>query len=626
MLEAGFTVGPPIDLKEGWNLENQDLFEFLMRLCFAGRIGFLWLGPPCTTYSLARCPKLRSTTQPWGFNVLDPDVNSGNLYLHQSLSLLGAQSFVGGEAVVETPWGAFSRHLPWWKHFAAVSTEVRLDQCRFGMPYMKPTGLLCTSREFAPLGRRCRCTTPHERLEGARTAQAAAYPWAMCLEVAKLAKAVTKIRTAASSAAPGRVVEKLEPEEHELRDHRCAQRFVSHLWSAQLAESLPWKTCGSYRFKRPNHINVLECHAFKTLLLYAPMDHRLLVLQDSMVTLGATAKGRSSSQALNRVLRQVMALQVAKNLYPAGVHCPTWALRADDPSRRRRVRPARVSLPFCFLALKRGRLAEAQDELDASSGTPRSWNRWTLFLSAALLAASGDFTSISVWTATALQPSRPKRFGERPRNCRDCPDTRPVVDGFSAMASGRGPASLGIDGLSSTVPHSYSAASGRVWTHDVRTGLDSPGLCGDHRHSGSKVSLFEELPGRSLEAFNHLGGSLAWKSSSSNASAIVESVGHNRTGLELEAFWPPALDRLLRLTSAQRAHGFDCARLSDGFRDWVIRRDLHQADAGQGSNKGSSHAKCPTRRALRCAFYEELFQSHESLRENLVLLHQPVQS
>ena len=251
MLEAGFTVGPPIELKEGWDLESQDLFEFLMRLCFAGRIGFLWLGPPCATYSLARCPKLRSTTQSWGLNVLDPDVNWGNLHLHQSLALFGAQSFVGGEAVVETPWGAFSRHLPWWKHFAAVSTEVRLDQCRYGAPYMKPTGLLCTSREFAPLGRRCRCTTSHERLEGARTTQAAAYPWTMCLEVAKLAKAVTKIRTAASSAAPGKVVEKLEPEEHELRDHRSAQRFVSHLWSAQLAESLPWKSCGPLSVQAP---------------------------------------------------------------------------------------------------------------------------------------------------------------------------------------------------------------------------------------------------------------------------------------------------------------------------------------------------------------------------------------
>ena len=32
-------------------------------------------------------------------------------------------------------------------------------------------------------------------------------------------------------------------------------------------------------------------------------------------------------------------------------------------------------------------------------------------------------------------------------------------------------------------------------THAVRTGLDSPGLCGNHKHSGSRLSLLEELPG-----------------------------------------------------------------------------------------------------------------------------------
>ena len=85
--------------------------------------------------------------------------------------------------------------------------------------------------------------------------------------------------------------------EAELRDHWGAQRFVSHLWSKHLAEALPWKVVRAYRFRKPNHINILECHAHKTLMRMFPRDCRLVTFQDSMVTLGATAKGRSSSKA-----------------------------------------------------------------------------------------------------------------------------------------------------------------------------------------------------------------------------------------------------------------------------------------------------------------------------------------
>ena len=78
--------------------------------------------------------------------------------------------------------------------------------------------------------------------------------------------------------------------EGDLRDHRGSQRCVSHLWATQLAEALPWRVRMAYSFHKPNHINILECHAFRTLLYTSPGDVRLVVFQDSMVTLGATAK------------------------------------------------------------------------------------------------------------------------------------------------------------------------------------------------------------------------------------------------------------------------------------------------------------------------------------------------
>ena len=95
-----------------------------------------------------------------------------------------------------------------------------------------------------------------------------------------------------------------------LLDSKGSRRFVSHLWSTCLSESLPWRVIGKYKFKKKRHINVLECHARKTLALRVPQRHRYVVLQDSMVCLGAGAKGRSSSASLNHILIQEMTVLV----------------------------------------------------------------------------------------------------------------------------------------------------------------------------------------------------------------------------------------------------------------------------------------------------------------------------
>ena len=332
MLKAGFSVGPPIELPE-WDMGDESLFRFLVSLCRAGRISLCWLGPPCTTFSLARHPKGRSVCAPWGLDVLDYDTAVGNFHMRLSLFIFVCQLSCGNEAIVETPWSAFSRKLPWWKACAAQGTELRVDQCRYGTPYLKPTGLLCSSAAFGPLGRRCRCKVPHERLEGALTSKAAAYPLPLCEEVARLALELAENKSKGVSARGTPPLESRTAAESEVRDCRAAQRFVSHLWSTQLAEALPWKTVRAYRFPRANHINVLESHVLKTLVQIVPMNSRVVVFQDSLVTLGSHAKGRSSSQALNRILRKSMAVQLAKNVFASGFHCPTWALRADDPSR-----------------------------------------------------------------------------------------------------------------------------------------------------------------------------------------------------------------------------------------------------------------------------------------------------
>ena len=114
MAAEGFVVGPPIEVKDGWDMVQPELLQLLLRLTLAGRISVLWLGPPCTTCSLARHPRLRSSEQPWGFDLTCPEVIDGNLHMYRSLALFLTQSLGGGVALVETPWGAYSRKLSWW--------------------------------------------------------------------------------------------------------------------------------------------------------------------------------------------------------------------------------------------------------------------------------------------------------------------------------------------------------------------------------------------------------------------------------------------------------------------------------------------------------------------------------
>ena len=623
MLESGFTVGPPLDLNTGWDLRQAQLFMFLVKLCEAGRVGMLWIAPPCTTFSLARCPKLRSMHEPWGFDPLDLETCEGNLHMHQALALFTLQLLKGNEAIVETPWGAFSRHLPWWKASVLRGCEVRVDQCRFGTPYMKPTALLCSSKQLAPLGRRCRCRSAHERLEGARTAQAAAYPLAFCQEVAKVIEAVAKVRHAVAGVQQTAGGLEHEPEVGDVRDHRGAQRFVSHLWAAQLAESLPWRTIRAYRFKRSNHINVLECHVYKTLLLLAPMNHRLVILQDSMVTLGAAAKGRSSSRALNKILRQAMSIQIAKNIYPSGVHCPTWALRADDPSRKRRVRPARTALPRWFLALKQGRLVQAQDELDDISGAPRSWNRWALFTGVALLAASGGFGSFSEWATSAHAAPGPSGSRARPSDSCHSKLEGTTLGGISRVGDGRRTAKPSSGRDCSAEADSAGTSFRRIWTHPVRAGRSSEGLCGDHQHSGAEISFCKELHGGPLEAVDHVGDFVARKNSPTHAAGAHESLCDNCPDLGLEAYGSESVARLLRLASLLRGHCTESQRLSHVVRERVQKRRFPASDAGQIEDSRSQDAKRQGRRALCHQFYAELFQDYGTLRKDMASLFKP---
>ena len=74
----------------------------------------------------------------------------------------------------------------------------------------------------------------------------------------------------------------------------------------------------AYDFARPAHINCLESRTVKTLAKLAcrtSPDARIATLIDSRVTIGAGAKGRSSSAALSRIQQGSLAYVLGGGLY-----------------------------------------------------------------------------------------------------------------------------------------------------------------------------------------------------------------------------------------------------------------------------------------------------------------------
>ena len=164
---------PPLELKDGWNLERGDLFWGLVSLVRARKIRFLWWAPPCTSFSLARTPKLRNLENAFGFNLLDEATLMGNLHAMQSLFLAMLQ-------VLGT--------TCFWIHEGSVYLENpgRLDWCRYARDFHKTTRIMSNCLGLKKLAKRCCHARKHVVLKGAATTLAGAYTPEFCRRVAEL--------------------------------------------------------------------------------------------------------------------------------------------------------------------------------------------------------------------------------------------------------------------------------------------------------------------------------------------------------------------------------------------------------------------------------------------------------
>ena len=98
-----------------------------------------------------------------------------------------------------------------------------------------------------------------------------------------------------------------------------------------------WYVCVSYS-KDGAHINVLELNAILAAHQWRAraarhIGKRIVHFTDSQVSLAVFCKGRSSSQAIMRILKRLNALVLAGCLFPVYAYVRTDLNPADAPSR-----------------------------------------------------------------------------------------------------------------------------------------------------------------------------------------------------------------------------------------------------------------------------------------------------
>ena len=96
------------------------------------------VAPPCTTFSPAAHPALRSYSQPQGYNLSHPRVIVGNLLAYASLCLLFAGLRLKIFGLGEQPRRSKMRWLAQWRRLLALGArEAFLASCMYGSIHQK---------------------------------------------------------------------------------------------------------------------------------------------------------------------------------------------------------------------------------------------------------------------------------------------------------------------------------------------------------------------------------------------------------------------------------------------------------------------------------------------------------
>ena len=171
-------VWNPFDEINGGDFANDDQYAEALRKAEAEDLDWPHFAPPCKSFTKARrddewgkVPILRSEEKPEGFGC--EMTLAANQLADRTAAFAERQYKRGRWFSIENPWESYMWSLKSMKRLLALPGVrlIRVDQCGYGGPYNKPTGILTNIPEevFEKMTRRCpgvSATHTHTRLEG----------------------------------------------------------------------------------------------------------------------------------------------------------------------------------------------------------------------------------------------------------------------------------------------------------------------------------------------------------------------------------------------------------------------------------------------------------------------------
>ena len=384
LIKLAVVCGPVLDISvsQQYNLTSLRVIQWLLFMLEERRLLSFLAAPPCTTFSPAAFPPLRSYRQPMGFDVHHPRVLLGNQLSFSSLALVVAALRYEAFGLAETPLRSKMRWLPHWRRAISLGArEVHLASCAYGSIHEKKFCFLGAGMKVELLGRKCPRNHTHVRIQGSFTKSSAVYCHGLAVSLARFFKDHLLARRSAE--------ERLEVNTDGLED----------VVTNDLCQTLDWRVGESWRWKFPSHINALETSAIYRALAHAARrggDQRVVYFSDSHVAKSSVVRGRTSSDLLRPLLRRISSLVVAYGLYPAGRYAPTRLNPGDCPTRDI---PVPLPVPHS-VAGSNGFYPSWIFGLSSGRRWISNWLRLTLLL----LPQLPDFDSSDCWRKSAKLP------------------------------------------------------------------------------------------------------------------------------------------------------------------------------------------------------------------------------
>ena len=314
----GWTVdldgSPHFDLKA---------LEFLSWMLFMVLDSYL-VAPPCTTFSPAQYPSLRSYQCPRHHQPKEPRTLYGTTWALRAIVLMMVAAICGVIGLLEQPRRSKMAWLREWRRLVEIfgAQETHLASCNFESIHQKEFRLLGVNFNIHKLYHPCTRDHSHVKIQGKYTKDSAVYTDALAARIADVLSEEIRIKKAASNYFDINV----DGLESALSNH--------------LALSSEWKEVKSWTWKKRVHINVLEAAAYIMLQFVIPAPDSLLEWTPMLLSPPSSKEGHlKNSYALRPSLRRIGSTTVAGCIYPALHFFPTRMNPSDHPTRNSKIPP-----------------------------------------------------------------------------------------------------------------------------------------------------------------------------------------------------------------------------------------------------------------------------------------------